>query len=58
MKQLVKYLGIIIILIGVAILAIPQFMGVTTNTTLGIGLVVMIIGLIAHIVINRYVEND
>lgn len=56
MKELIKYLGVIVILIGVAILAVPQFMGMTTNFTLGLGLVVMVVGLVGHIVINKNIQ--
>lgn len=56
MSELIKNLGVIILLIGVAILAVPAFSGSTTNTTLMSGLLVIIIGYISHIVINKHVE--
>ena len=57
MKELMKYLGVIIAIIGVAILAIPQFMGTTTNGTLATGLVVIIIGIFSFILINKRIEE-
>ncbi|MGL4992939.1 MAG: hypothetical protein ACRC6R_02205 [Bacteroidales bacterium] len=53
MNELMKYIGVIITIIGVAILAVPQFMGSTTNTTLLAGLVTVILGIVAHIVVNK-----
>ena len=56
MSELIKNLGVIILLIGLAILAVPAFTGSTSNTTLMAGLIVIIIGYIGHIVINKRVE--
>lgn len=56
MNELIKYLGIILILIGTAVLAVPQFMGAMTNTILLVGLFTIAIGIIVHIVINRKAE--
>lgn len=57
MKELLKYLGVIIAIIGVAILAIPQFMGTTTNATLMTGLVVIILGILSFILINKRIQE-
>ncbi|MGL5787339.1 MAG: hypothetical protein ACRCX4_11050 [Bacteroidales bacterium] len=57
MKELMKYLGVIITIIGVAILAIPQFTGTTTNGTLATGLVVIIFGIFSFILINKRIEE-
>ena len=56
MSELIKNLGVIILLIGVAILAVPAFTGSSSNTTLLAGLVVSVIGYISHIAINKRVE--
>lgn len=56
MKELLKYLGVFILLIGVLILAIPSIQGTVSNTLLCVGLVVMLIGYISYIVINKRVE--
>jgi uncharacterized membrane protein HdeD (DUF308 family) len=54
--EFLKYLGVIILLIGVVILAIPTIQGTVSNALLGTGLVVMLVGYIAHIVINKRIQ--
>ncbi len=56
LKALLKNAGLLIILIGVIILGIVVFSGAQTNTSLTLSLVLIIVGLIAHIVIGRIVE--
>ncbi|MDR1556348.1 MAG: hypothetical protein LBS88_04855 [Tannerellaceae bacterium] len=56
MNNLFKYLGVIILLIGVAILVIPAFLNAVTNTILLSGLGVIILGYLAHIFLNRKLE--
>ncbi len=58
MKSLLKYLGAIILLIGVLVIAIPYFIQSTSNMTLGIGLGLVIIGFIVHIFGNKKVGED
>jgi len=53
---LLKNAGLLIILIGVIILGLVVFAGTQTNTNLGISLVLIVAGLIAHIVINKVVD--
>jgi len=53
MKEIFKYLGSILILIGVALLAFYYFGNMPSNAILGSAGVIMIIGLITHIVLNR-----
>lgn len=53
MDELIKNLGIIVLLIGVIILAIPTMAGGMNNTILITGLVIIIVGYISHIVINK-----
>ncbi len=57
MKELIKHLGVIVILAGVLALAIPSFQATQTNTTLSIGLVLVLVGLFAHIIINRVMTD-
>ncbi|MBQ7824561.1 MAG: hypothetical protein IJ338_10415 [Bacteroidaceae bacterium] len=54
MKDLIKYTGIIFILIGVAILAFTKLTGISSNKWLLIGLLWVLAGFIGHIVINKY----
>lgn len=57
MNVLVKYLGVILLLIGVAILAVPAIIGGTTNSSLLIGLAIMLVGYIGHILLNKKFQN-
>jgi hypothetical protein len=56
MNNLFKYLGVIMLLIGVAILAIPAFLNGVNNTILLSGLGIIILGYVAHIYLNRKLE--
>lgn len=53
MKNFVKYIGNLIVVIGVLILAVPKFMGTGSNTLLLSGLLTISIGIIVYIFINR-----
>lgn len=55
-KELLKNAGLIVILVGVIILGVVVFTEVQTNSHLGLSLGLIIIGLLGHILINRYVE--
>ena len=56
MSELVKNLGVIVLLIGVIILAVPAITGGVTNTILIAGLAVIILGYVGHIVTNKKME--
>ena len=56
MNTIMKSLGVIILLIGVGILAIPAFTEMRNNYVLAIGLVTIIIGFVAHIFLNKKFE--
>ncbi|HPW86605.1 MAG TPA: hypothetical protein PLU78_05385, partial [Chitinophagales bacterium] len=56
MKSFLKYLGPIIILIGTALLTVYYFENTAANTLLIIAGALMVSGLIAHVVINKYLE--
>ncbi len=53
MKELAKYSGVIVMVIGVAVLAIPFFLGTTNNTNLLIGLILVIEGFLGHLFVNN-----
>lgn len=53
MKEIARYSGVLLMLIGVAVLAIPFFSGNTTNTNLIIGLVLVVEGFLGHIYVNN-----
>ena len=53
MKDFAKYIGAVVMLVGVAILVVPFLLGTTNNTNLIIGLVLVIEGLLGHIYVNN-----
>lgn len=56
LKTLLKNAGLLIILVGVIILGLVVFTGNQTNASLALSLVLVTLGLIAHIIVNRMVE--
>lgn len=56
MNVLLKNLGVIVLLIGVAILAVPALTGGMTNGVLIGGLVTILIGYFGHIIINKKIQ--
>ena len=55
-KVLIKNLGVIVLIIGAAVLAVPFFTGGMTNSILLTGLGLVLLGYFGHIVINKRVE--
>jgi uncharacterized membrane protein HdeD (DUF308 family) len=53
MKEFAKYIGVIVMLIGVAFFVIPFFMGTTNNTNLIFGLLLVVEGMLGHIYVNN-----
>lgn len=53
MKEFAKYIGVFVMLVGVAFLVLPFLMGTTANTTLIIGLILVIEGFLGHIYVNN-----
>jgi hypothetical protein len=51
-----KYLGVVILLIGVAVLIGPTLMGNPGNTYLLAGLAIILVGFIGHIILNKKIE--
>lgn len=56
MDELIKNLGVIVLIIGAAVLAVPFFTGGMTNSILLTGLGLVLLGYFGHIVINKRVE--
>ncbi len=56
MKTLLKYLGVLLVLAGVVILAVYYFGHTQPNSMLFTALIVMVAGLFAHIFLNKYIE--
>jgi len=55
-KELLKYLGVFFVIIGVIILSVVVFNQSTTNTSLTLSLIFIIIGFFGHILLNKYIE--
>lgn len=53
MEGIGKYLGAIILLVGVLVLAIPAFTNSISDKSLMIGLFLVIVGFFAHIILGR-----
>jgi uncharacterized membrane protein len=58
MKIFLRFLGIIIMVIGLIILAISEFSNQDNNTLLAISGGAIILGLITYVIINRYMTLD
>ncbi len=58
MKEFAKNIGMLFIAIGVLVLAIPFLQsGMTNNTTLTIGLLIVIQGFLGHIFVNNLKDS-
>ena len=53
MEGIGKYLGAIILLVGVLVLAIPAFTNSISDKSLMIGLFLVVVGFSAHIILGR-----
>lgn len=53
MKEFAKYIGVLVMLIGVLILVVPFLQSSTTNVTLLIGLLIIIEGFLGHMFVNN-----
>lgn len=56
MKALLKNLGIILVLIAVVVLAVPAFSGTTSNLSIGIAAILLVVGVVSHIFINKKID--
>ena len=58
MKTLLKNLGVILVIVGAIILVLCFVNGnVNDNTTLGTSLLLVVVGLLAHIIINKRITE-
>ena len=53
MKEFARYIGVLVMLIGVAVLVVPFLMDGTGNTNLIIGMAMVVNGLLGHIYVNN-----
>ena len=56
LKELLRNAGLLVILAGVIILGVVVFSGSQTNAYLSLSLVLVIVGLLGHILINKTVD--
>lgn len=56
LKDLLKNSGLLVILAGVIVLGVVVFTKVQTNAYLSLSLGLIIVGLLAHIVVNKMVD--
>jgi hypothetical protein len=56
LKDLLKNSGLLVILAGVIILGIVVFTKMQTNSNLGLSLGLIVVGLLAHIIVNKLVD--
>jgi uncharacterized membrane protein HdeD (DUF308 family) len=56
MKELLKNLGILLVLVGVIILIIHNFSSQQENSYLWAALSCMVIGLIGHVILNKHIN--
>ena len=57
MNTFLKYIGLIIEIVGVAFLLIPKVMSATSNLTLAVGGICIVIGIITHIILNKIIKE-
>lgn len=56
MKQFLKYSGVFLLLIGVAVLVAYNVVSSPTNAYLVSALSLMIVGLIVHVLLNKFLD--
>jgi predicted membrane protein len=57
MSELLKQSGLIIIFIGIILLIVTMASGTVTNKILLWSLIIVLLGLIEYILVNRFVED-
>ena len=57
MKEIIKFSGLFVILLGIIILVISFLRGVTSNTGLIVSILMILFGFIGYLLINRYIED-
>ncbi len=56
-KEIIKYSGLFVILLGIIILVVSFLMGVTGNTGLITATLLIIFGFLTFLLTNRYIED-
>lgn len=57
MNAFLKYIGLIIELVGVALLLIPKLMSTTSNVTLAAGGACIVVGIVTYIILNNIIKE-
>ncbi|WP_163629906.1 hypothetical protein [Paludibacter sp. 221] len=55
-NEILKYLGIIVMLIGVILLAVYHFSDFPGNTLLIIAAICVVVGAVGHVILNKFIE--
>ncbi|MCQ2219302.1 MAG: hypothetical protein MJZ33_12625 [Paludibacteraceae bacterium] len=58
MNQIMRYVGIILVLLGVLVLALYYFNALSGNGALGTAAVLMVVGMLSHIILNKIFQED
>ncbi|MCQ2195249.1 MAG: hypothetical protein MJZ28_09920 [Paludibacteraceae bacterium] len=58
MNQIMRYVGIILVLLGVLVLALYYFGVFSSNGALGTAAVLLVAGMIGHIILNKIFQED
>lgn len=56
MKELLKNLGVLLVLVGVVILVIYNFVSQPSNAYLWSALACIVVGILGHIFLNKYIN--
>ena len=56
MKDVLKNLGLVSIIVGVVILSLAVFNEHQTNTKLAVSLILVVVGLLGHIFLNKFID--
>lgn len=57
MKNIAGNFGIVVCILGVIALVVHQIEGNTSNGLLFVGIGLLMLGLIAYVLVNKYIEN-
>lgn len=57
MKTFLKNIGLIIIFVGLGFVAVTSATTVKENTGLAIGIVLIVVGLLSYIILNKRIED-
>ena len=58
MNKIMRYVGITLVLLGVLVLALYYFNVLGGNGALGTAAVLMVIGFLSHIILNKFFQED